>query len=532
MKAGVLAVFMALWPLAAFALDTVVTVDQGTLQGRQEDGLTVFHAIPFAAPPVGDRRWRAPEPAARWQGVRQADHFAPACAQGGMIRVPGETSEDCLYLNVWTPAQSAGEKLPVLVWIHGGSFNQGATSFTQDRGEVLAKQGTVVVNVAYRLGPLGFLAHPELSAESPEHISGNYGLLDMIAGLRWVRQNIEAFGGDPGKVTIFGVSAGAMAVSMLCASPEAKGLFDAAISQSGGSFAPARPGGLPGENMRLLADAERKGVELARNAHADSIADLRKLPAAKIIGAGYAQGLAWPNIDGRVIPPDQYSLYVAGRFNDVPVMIGYNSDEGENFAPPKTSQEYIALTKHRYGAFAESLLKAYPPGDGALPKSARDLTRDIVFGWHTWTWARLQSEHGKSKVFYYFFDQAPDGPDGVRARHTRDIYYVFGHLDQLPNEHTTPVDQAISDAMVKYWVNFAKFGDPNSPGVPQWTAFDDQNPGVMVFSGTPHMGAVPDDAGLRAIDAYLDWRRSPEGSQAAIIEDAPSAPISSARPGF
>ena len=239
-----------------------VKVDGGLLQGKTEDGLTVYKGIPFAAPPVGDLRWRAPQPAAKWEGVQQTDKFAPGPIQGG--NPPSGKSEDCLYLNVWTPAKSANDKIPVLVWIYGGGFGAGATSEKNYSGENLAKKGVVLVSIAYRVGQLGFLAHPELSSENPNHVSGNYGLLDMIAGLQWVQKNIAAFGGDPNKVTIFGESAGGIAVSMLCASPLAKGLFHGAISQSGGSFGPPRPTTFPGENQKRLADAERDGQAYLR----------------------------------------------------------------------------------------------------------------------------------------------------------------------------------------------------------------------------------------------------------------------------
>ncbi|HTL68700.1 MAG TPA: carboxylesterase family protein, partial [Lacunisphaera sp.] len=252
-----------------------VMTESGLVQGTAAEGLTIYRGIPFAAPPVGDLRWRAPQPAAKWQGVRAADKFAPDPYQGDG---KGNVSEDCLYLNIWTPAKSPGDKVPVLVWIYGGGFSFGSTSTPVHNGEHLARKGVVLVSINYRVGPLGFLAHPELSAESPQHVSGNYGLLDQIAGLQWVKKNIAAFGGDPDKVTIFGESAGGIAVSMLCASPEAKGLFRGAISQSGGNFGPTRPTTYPGENMHTLAEAEQAGLNLAKSAGVDSIAAFRALP--------------------------------------------------------------------------------------------------------------------------------------------------------------------------------------------------------------------------------------------------------------
>jgi len=505
--------------LGAAQTPAPVKVEGGLLQGTLEDSLTVYRGIPFAAPPVGDLRWRAPQPAAKWEGVRQAAKFGPSCIQGmrnpsGADQGPG-MNEDCLYLNVWTPAKSARDRIPVLVWIYGGGFNAGATSDPNYSGENLATKGVVLVSIAYRVGQLGFFAHPDLSAETPHHVSGNYGLLDMIAGLQWVQKNIAAFGGDPHKVTIFGESAGGIAVSMLCVSPLAKGLFRGAISQSGGSFGPPRAATLPGENMKRLADALRSGEAYSKSAGAPSIAELRKLPGDKLPAGGRGMGMGWPIIDGWVIPDDQYKLYEAKRYNEIPILVGYNSDEGSSFSPPRTPEEYISAVKARYGPFAESLLKAYPTDSTSVPKTARDLTRDAMFGWHTWIWARLQAKTGKSKVFYYYFDQHPDYPAGspragYGSGHGADVRYVFQHLN-ASNPQTTKEDIAISEAMATYWTNFAKRGDPNGEGVPAWPAFSDAKPVVMYFAQTPHTGPVPSADSLKVLDAYFAWRKTPEG---------------------
>ncbi|MEN6427391.1 MAG: carboxylesterase family protein [Phycisphaerales bacterium] len=489
-----------------------VQIEGGMVQGTSEEGLTVYRGIPFAAPPVGDLRWRAPQPVAKWEGVRPANTFAPGPMQGG--NPPSGKSEDCLYLNIWTPAKSADDRIPVLVWIYGGGFGGGATSERNYSGENLAKKGVVLVSIAYRVGQLGFLAHSELSAESPNHVSGNYGLLDMIAGLQWVQKNIAAFGGDPGKVTIFGESAGGIAVSMLCASPLAKGLFHGAISQSGGSFGPPRPTTYLGENLRRLADAERLGQAYAEKAGAASIGELRRIAADKLPD-GWGLGVSWPIIDGWVVPDDQVKLYEAGRFNDTPILVGYNSDEGASFTRTRDPQAYIDGVKQRYGLFAERLLKAYPVGSDTVPKTARDLARDAAFGWHTWIWARLQAERGKSKAYYYYFDQHPDyPPDSPRAGygspHGQDVPYVFQHLDSS-NPRTTKSDLEISEAMATYWTNFAKAGHPNGDGVPHWPAFSDTNPVVMHFQQTPRTGSVPSTESLKVLDAYFAWRRTPEG---------------------
>jgi para-nitrobenzyl esterase len=489
-----------------------VRVGGGLVQGTTEDMLTVYRGIPFAAPPVGDLRWCAPQPPAQWEGVKQTTKFAPGPIQGG--NPTSGKSEDCLYLNIWAPAKSSDGKIPVLVWIYGGGFGAGATSEKIYSGENLAMKGVILVSIAYRVGQIGFLTHPELSKESPNHVSGNYGLMDMIMGLQWVQKNIAAFGGDPGKVTIFGESAGGIAVSMLCASPLAKGLFHGAISQSGGSFGPPRLTTFPGENLKRLSDAEHAGEAYVKSAGVTTIAELRKIDAGKL-PSGWGIGMSWPIIDGWVIPDDQYKLYEAGRFNDTPILVGYNSDEGASFSPAKTPEEYIAGVKTRYGKFADDLIKAYPAGSGTVPKTARDLARDAAFGWHTWIWARLQSKREKSKVFYYYFDQHPDYPEGspragYGSPHGQEVAYVFKHLDaSIPL--TTKTDLEISEAMAVYWTNFAKHGDPNGEKIPEWPAFSDANPIVMYFDQKPYTGPVPSAQSLRSLDAYFAWRRTPEG---------------------
>ena len=494
-----------------------VQVEGGMVEGVADGDLTVYKGIPFAAPPVGDLRWRAPQPVPQWDGTRKADRYAPACVPSMGTPAPSGISEDCLYLNIWTPAKSRTERVPVLVWIYGGGFNMGATSYPVHDGEKLARHGVVLVSIGYRVGILGFFAHPELSAESPHHVSGNYGLLDMIAGLGWIQRNIAAFGGDPKKVTIFGESAGGIAVSMLCASPLSKGLIQGAISESGGSFGPLSKTPSPGENMRVLADAETSGAEFAKLAGAGSLKALRALTPEQLVEAGQKQrGMAWPIVDGWVIPDDQYKLYEEGRFNDTPILVGYNSDEGLSFSPGRTPEEYIANVKKRYGPFADRLLAAYPAASDSVPKTARDLMRDSAFGWHTWVWARLQSEKGKGKVFYYHFDQHPAYAAGSKetghgSPHGVDVPYVFQNLDDM-HRPATPDDQRISDAMATYWTNFAKHGDPNGQGEPEWPAFSDRNPVVMYLAGTAHTGPVPSEKSLHVLDEYFAWRRSQEGA--------------------
>ena len=490
-----------------------VKVDGGWIQGTVTPEMTVYKGIPFAAPPVGDLRWKAPQPVIPLEGVREATDYASGPMQGG--NNPWGYSEDCLYLNVWSPAKSPKDKLPVMVWIYGGGFGGGTSADPLFDGTELAREGVIMVSTNYRVGKLGFLAHPELSAENPEGVSGNYGLLDQIAALQWVQRNIASFGGDPAKVTIFGESAGGIAVSMLCASPLAKGLFRGAICQSGGSFGPTRPTTYPGENMKKLSDAEADGVKIAESLGVGSLAELRALPAERFVGRGLAPGGGWPVVDGYVIPDDQFRMYEKGQYNDVAVMAGYNSDEGASFSRNPDGKAHVQSLETRFGPYAEALLEAYPLENGVVTKRGRDLMRDVAFGWHTWSWCRLQARTGKAKTFLYYFDQHPDYPEdspryGFGSPHGQEIPYVFQHLDE---ERLMPTDRELSQVMGKYWTNFAKYGDPNGPGVPEWPAFDNADPRAMYLSGAvPYAGPVPDEKALEVVDEYFRWRRSPEGA--------------------
>lgn len=491
-----------------------VKVEGGWIQGVVTEEMAVYKGIPFAAPPVGDLRWKAPQPVIPWEGVRDASDYATGPMQWG--NNPWGYSEDCLYLNIWTPAKSPKDKLPVLVWIYGGGFGGGSSADPVTDGTDLAREGVIMVSTNYRVGKLGFLAHPELSAENPDGVSGNYGLLDQIAALRWIQRNIAAFGGDPAKVTIFGESAGGISVSMLCASPLAKGLFRGAISESGGSFGPTRPTTYPGENMKTLSDAEADGVRIAESLGAASLAELRALPAERFIERSLAPGGDWPIVDGVVIPDDQFRLYEKGAYNDVAVMAGYNSDEGASFSRNRDGASHIAGLRQRFGPYADTLLAAYPLENGVVTKHARDLMRDVAFGWHTWSWCRLQARTGKSKAFLYYFDQHADYPEGdprygFGSPHGQEVRYVFQHLDE--NQEELPTDRALMAVMGKYWTNFAKYGDPNGPDVPLWPAFDNDHPQAMYLSGAvPFAGPVPDEKALEAADAYFAWRRTSEGA--------------------
>jgi para-nitrobenzyl esterase len=501
--------------LSAAAEVLTAKVKGGEVQGVAAGGVVAFKGIPFAAPPVGERRWKKPEPVAPWQGVRAANAYGPSCMQDPMMlaiqQAPPAASEDCLYLNVWTRAQRSSDRLPVMVWIYGGGFAIGTTAAAVYDGTRLTEKGVVVVSLAYRVGAFGFLAHPELSRESGKG-SGNYGVQDMVAGLEWVRDNIAAFGGDPNNVTIFGESAGGIAVSMLAASPYAKGLFDKVISESGGSFAPSRRAMEGGQNVPTLAVAETMGRDFLGKLGATTIAAARALPAQRIVeaqGPGLAGGF-WPVDDGDVLPGDQYVLYSQGRFNDTPVLIGTNSDEGALFIRGGvTSAAFEQQIRGGYGEHADELLAVYPHGtDAQAVEAAQDVFRDSAFAWPTWAWARLQSTKGKGAAYVYYFDhRTPQSPNG--ASHADEIPYVFRNLGNggFVQSSTRPEDVAMSELVSTYFTNFARSGDPNGSGLPRWPAFTDQNQQVMVLDTASSARPVPNVPQLQAFEAYYAWRR-------------------------
>jgi para-nitrobenzyl esterase len=496
-------------------LTTTVKVTGGTIEGVEQDGIFSYKGIPFAAPPAGDLRWKAPAPAEPWTGVKKADAFGPACMQAA--RSMGNTapvSEDCLYLNVWTPAKKQDEKIPVIYWIYGGGFSGGSTSTPMYDGTGFAKKGVILVSGAYRVGPFGFLAHPELSREIGKG-SGTYGLQDMIAGLKWVQENIARFGGDSSNVTIFGHSAGGMAVNMLSASPVAKGLFRRAICMSGGSFAPLQTSSqaVTGLGIPTLAVAESTGEEFLEKLGVADIKAARAFSAEEIqksLGGGMGGGgLRFrPVADGYIIPSDLYSIYQEGRFNDTPILIGNTSDELGSFRGRGniTAAKFEEQIKSQYGPLADTILSVYPHStDAEAARSSTELSRDSMFGWSTWTWARLQSEKGTGKAFEYYYDH--HAPDANGAGHGSDVPYAFQTLGGGPQGDPKPEDLKLSDMISSYWVNFAKSGDPNGPDLPEWPAFTENDQKVMVFDSEPSARPVPNLEKLKAFDAYISWLR-------------------------
>ncbi|MDB5236257.1 MAG: carboxylesterase [Hymenobacter sp.] len=462
-------------------------------------GLRVFKGVPFAAPPVGTRRWQAPQPVQPWKGVRPATQFGPRAMQlplfGDMNFRSNGVSEDCLYLNVWTPAKSAQERRPVLVYFYGGGFVAGDGSEPRYDGESMARQGIVAVTVNYRLGVFGFLAHLELTKESPHHASGNYGLLDQAAALQWVRDNIAAFGGDPRHVTIGGESAGSFSVNAQMASPLAKNLVVGAIGESG-SLLGLQP-------LPTLAEAEQTGATFATTVGANSLAALRAMPAQQLLEATGKP--AAPRfsavVDGYFLPRQPAEIYAAGQQAKVPLLVGWNSQEmNAGFllgqAPP-TAENFRAAVQNLYGERADDVLRLYPAGtDAEAEQSATDLASDRFIAYSTWKWAEMQLQTSGRPVYRYLYARprpamtpemgnatsglaggvvkgnaaAPLAPPARGAVHSAEIEYALGNLASNKVFAWTADDYQVSKTMQGYFANFIKTGNPNGPGLPTWPA--------------------------------------------------------------
>jgi len=516
---------------SAFAAVTdPVHVEQGLLAGSNGNSpdVRVYRGVPFAAPPVGDLRWKAPQPAAKWQGVRKAAEFSNACWQTSypaaaaiyQAMLPG-LSEDCLYLNVWTPAKSAKDRLPVMVWIHGGGFTRGFGGTSSYNGEALARKGAIIVTINYRLGIFGFFAHPELTAESGHHASGNYALLDQIAALQWVQKNIAAFGGDPTRVTIFGESAGSWAVNALMASPLAKGLFQRAIGESGGLFSP----------MKTLVDAEKEGEKLGKllapdsaakksedskePAQQDTLKALRSMKPEELLKSAETD-TARAIVDGWILPQDVATIFAQGRQNDVPLIVGYNADEGTTLAPQGANLKafmFVGGVHQRYGPQADALLKVYPAAsDEEAVSSFYSAYRDQAFGWEMRTWARMATSTGHQPAYMYYFSRRAPGPLSakLRAFHALEIAYVFGtFVWPFPWEDT---DKKISDAMTSYWVNFAASGNPNGASLTKWPSYSAKDDQVLEFGDEIAVHSGVNKTGLDFFDSYYHSVRGNSGN--------------------
>ncbi|MFD2933170.1 carboxylesterase/lipase family protein [Spirosoma flavum] len=476
---------------SAFGQSVTVKTENGRVEGatNKAGDIRIFKGIPFATPPIGNLRWKAPQPVANWTNVRQCQVFGPSPMQAkpapfmywsSEFLIPEQPiSEDCLYLNVWTGAKLATEKRPVIVFIPGGGFRSGGGACPIYDGEAMAKKGIVFVNINYRLGVFGFLAHPELSQESGHNASGNYALLDMIAALKWVRKNIAAMGGDPENVTVAGQSAGAFAVNFLTASPLAKGLFQKAIAESGGSFmtSPIRP-------KLTLQGAEQQGITFANSLQVKSLAELRAKSSDDILKA--TGGLSAPIVDGYVVPESVMAIYTHGQQSDVPLIVGWNEDD-KIMGPPAKADAFREQIKKRFGDKSDAFLKAYPAQtDDEAAQSQGNSNRDESFGIQDYTWAKMQTKTGKAPVYMYNFNRklpalTPQMQFG--AFHSGEIVYAYNNLNTL-NRPWEAVDQHIADVMSSYWVNFAKTGNPNGKNLPNWPAYKPVSDSVLIFDKT------------------------------------------------
>nr|WP_229310965.1 carboxylesterase family protein [Larkinella soli] len=479
-----------------------VRVTGGLISGTitPDGGLRIYKGIPFAAPPVGEYRWKAPQPVKPWTGVRKCEQYGPSPMQGSPapfsmwsaeFLIPKEPiSEDCLYLNVWTGAKTAREKRPVLVWIYGGGFNSGGSAVPIYDGEATAKKGIVFVSINYRVGPFGFLAHPELTKESGKNASGNYGLMDQVAALRWVRQNIGTFGGDPENVTIAGQSAGSMSVNCLVASPLAAGLFTKAIAESGANFTRPQPG---------LQQAEEAGLKLMQSVGASSLADLRSSPASEILQK--AQGMRGPIVDGVVLPASVSELFSSGRSNPVVLLTGWNENEGILMGPVKTAADFRRQAEQEYGSAAPQLLKAYPAGtDAEAAASQKNLSRDLIFGVQNYAWANVQAGLGRRAYVYRFTRNVPATGQyaAYGAFHTGEVAYAWDNLSFIDHSlrPLNRTDTELAGIMSAYWANFIKTGDPNGNGLPNWPPYSVKGKKIMDLGDRPAARKLPDATAL------------------------------------
>ena len=462
---------------AGAALDAPLRVDGGLLAGVPgiDEGITAFKGIPYAAPPLADLRWRAPQPVVPWQGVRKAEKFSEPCTQMQRNAVIG--SEDCLYLNVWTGAKSASERRPVIVWSYPDGFRANSAANPMFEGEGLARKGVIVVTSNYRSGVFGFLSHPELSKESGHGGSGNYGMQDQIAVLQWVKKNIAAFGGDPNRVTIAGQSAGGLSTLILATSPLTKGLFHRAIIES-------RATGV--RQDRIKADSD--GVQYAEAHGAHSLQELRALPAAKLKeGDNYDQ----PIIDGYVIRPDFYQVYVSGLEHDVPVITGSAFDEdGAVPMPNVKAAQFQEWVRRRYGTMADEFFSLYPFSTDAEAGPMKNIAAREDSRMRAFLTATQGSHTRRNKAWVYTWTHAPPGPDSARqgAFHMSEITYVFDNL-YANDRPWVAADHRIADMMSSYWANFVRTGDPNGKGLPAWAAADAKSPVVMELG--EHFAPMP-----------------------------------------
>lgn len=478
----------------------VIKTDAGQISGalNATGDVYAFKGIPFAAPPLGNLRWKEPQPVKPWDGVRKCASFGPSPMQAKPapfsmwseeFLIPKEPiDEDCLYLNVWTGAKSSGEKRPVIVWIYGGGFMSGGSGVPIYDGEAMAKKGIVFVSINYRVGIFGFFAHPELTKESGRNASGNYALMDQLAALKWVKKNISAFGGNPGNVTIAGQSAGSFSVNMLVASPLGKDLFQKAIGESGASFSNPFPS---------LEKGEQAGEALQKSMNLSSLADLRKVPAEELMKKNYS--VRGAIIDGYVLPASIESIFEAGKENKVALLTGWNQDEGFLFGAVKTAEEFKKDMNAKYGADAQTALKNYPATNDSIAKiSQYRMANDQIFGTQNFIWANKQSDQGAKVFVYRFAHKVPGTGEYAKygAFHTGEVPYAYDNL-KFVNRPWQLVDHKLAGTMSSYWANFAATGNPNGKGLPEWKPYNSKTNEIMILNDECYSEKMPD---IKAIE--------------------------------
>lgn len=478
-----------------------VPTEAGLVSGVKNGEITAYKGIPFAEPPVGKLRWKAPQAPKHWDGVRKCDAFSASPMQSKPVPFMVYTSEflipeapiseDCLYLNVWTNAKTKADRKPVFVWIYGGGFSSGGSACPIYDGEAMAKKGVIFVSINYRVGAFGFLAHPQLTKESDGKASGNYGLLDQVAALKWVKRNIAAFGGDPNKVTIGGQSAGSMSVNCLVASPLAKGLFKSAIAESG-SLLVKNP--VLGSNT--LPASELEGSKLAEKAGAKTLAEMRAMPAEEVLKK--FQGRFSPVVDGYVLPESVADIFAENKQNHVNLIIGWNGDEFGG--APKKKDDFIKQVRKQFGDDAETFLKYFPAEtDEQATASQIKLTRDQVFAVSGYKWAGIQSKYPNSPVYVYNFDRKIPAEGDMKkygAFHTAEVPYMLDNLKFLNNRPFEPADHALATLMSGYWVNFITTGNPNGAGMPAWPKYNSTSCLVKAFDEKSVTESLPDKDGI------------------------------------
>ena len=510
-------------PLAAYGANSPqIKTDKGKVRGTlTADGkVRAFKGIPYAAPPVGPLRWQPPQPVAKWKDVRDATTFGSRCMQARLyqdmtFRDPGP-SEDCLTLNVWTPTKAKKGSLPVMVWIYGGGFQAGGTSEPRQDGQFLAHRNVVIVSMNYRLGIFGFFAHPQLTAESPHHASGNYGLMDQNAAIEWVQKNIAALGGDPHNITIFGESAGSESVSALMASPLCENRFQKAIGESGAEFPPGR---VIVDAREAAEQADMKFSEIAFGT--SNLTNLRNLSADNLLKGATAKGKELhahfrPDVDGWFLPDTMTNIYAAGKQAHIPLLAGWNADESRSTAifahPQPTAESFKLKAEAQFGPAAQEFLKLYPAStDAEAVRSAGDLAGDRFIVYATWRWLEVQAKTGDAPVYRYHLDLGSPGdkyhPAIVGAFHSDDIEYVFGTLDSRPDAKWRPEDRRLSDEISRYWTNFARTGDPNGADLPKWPTYTAQNGWQVLHLDTPSE-ARPDANRDRYLFLEKEWDKA------------------------